>query len=305
VHFVHRRSPEPNALPLLLVHGWPGTFFEFSKVIEPLANPRAYGGNPKDAFDVVVASLPGYGFSQKPTSAGHGRIRTGHIFIELMKRLGYQRYGVQGGDIGRWIASTMALDDVEHVAGIHLNYCDGKPPNPADRNQGLTSEETRRIAIDKRGPDEIGYSQIQGSRPQTLGYALNDSPVGLAAWIVEKYRAWCDCHGDPESVFTKDELLTTVMIYWVTQTATSSARYYYEGYDIPEPPAVPLRARVTVPTACTVFPEEVLPFAPRSWAENLFNVQRFTFMPRGGHFAALEQPEMLVNDVRAFFAGLR
>ena len=306
LHFVHRRSPEPHALPLVLIHGWPGTFFEFSKMVEPLANPVAYGGSAEDAFDVVVVSLPGYGFSERPSRPGHSRARTARMFMDLMTRLGYDRYGVQAGDVGASVAVQMSLADKARVAGLHLNSCSGLPPDPDNPNAGLRSEEIERRSARSAyfSDEERGYQRIQGTRPQTLGYGLNDSPVGLAAWIVEKYRTWCDCGGDPETTFTKDELLTTVMIYWVTQTATSAARYYYEGMHIPEPPYVPVEGRVEVPTGCTVFPGE-LGFTPRSWAETRFNVQRFTFMPRGGHFAALEQPELLTDEVRAFFRDVR
>jgi microsomal epoxide hydrolase len=304
IHFVHRRSPEPNAFPIVMIHGWPGTFFEFSKMVEPLADPRSHGGRPEDAFNVVVVSLPGYGFSERPNRMGHSRERTGRIFIELMKRLGYTRYGVQAGDVGYAVATLMALADAEHMAGLHLNRCSGEPPNLKEPNAGLTPEEIRLKDEPRFGPDERGYANIQGTKPQTLGYALNDSPVGLAAWIVEKYRKWCDCNGDPENVFTKDELLTTVMIYWVTETATSAARYYYEGQHIPEPPYAPIPGFVKVPTGCTAFPGE-LGFTPRSWAETRFNVKRFTMMPKGGHFAALEQPVLLTDELRAFFRDLR
>ena len=305
IHFVHRRSPEANAIPLLMIHGWPSTFDEYSKVIEPLADPRRHGGDPKDAFHVVVVSLPGFGFSDKPTSMGHGRERTARILIELMQRLGYTRYGVQAGDLGGSVAFPMALDDPTHMAGLHLDRCAGEAPDTRNPDAGLTAEETRLKNIPKFGPDETGYQAIQGSRPQTLGYALNDSPVGLAAWIVEKFRAWCDCNGDPESVFTKDQLLTTITIYWLTQTATSSTRYYYEGRHLPELPFAPPRGRVMVPTACTAFAGDPQPFVPRSWAATYYNVQRFTMLPKGGHFPALEQPAALIDDVRAFFAGLR
>lgn len=314
IHFVHRRSPEPNAFPIVMLHGWPGTFFEFHKMVEPLADPGRHLGDPKDAFHVVVVSLPGYGFSERPSRMGHSRERTGKIFAELMKRLGYTRYGVQAGDVGYSVAAFMALNDAEHIAGLQLNRCSGAPPDPKNPDAGLSPQEltlqaqirTRREREPRStrpGGDGGGYMQIQGTKPQTLGYALNDSPVGLAAWILEKYREWCDCEGDPESVFTKDELLTTVMIYWVTETATSAARYYYEGQHIPEPPYAPLPGFITVPTGCAVFPGEGL--TPRSWAATRFNVQRFTIMPKGGHFAALEQPVLLTNEVRAFFRELR
>ena len=306
VHFIHRRSPEPDALPLMLIHGWPGTFFEFSKLIDRLADPVSHGGSAADAFHVVVPSLPGYGFSERPRRPGHSRARTARMFMEVMARLGYGRYGLQAGDVGASVAAQMALAARARVTGLHLNSCSGAPPDPDDPHAGLTAAEIERMR-DRRayfGDDERGYQLIQGTRPQTLGYGLNDSPVGLAAWIVEKYRTWCDCGGDPEAVFTKDELLTTVMIYWVTETATSAARYYYEGRHIPEPPYAPLDEYVAVPTGCTVFPGE-LGFSPRRWAETRFNVQRFTFMERGGHFAALEQPELLAGELRAFYRNRR
>lgn len=306
VHFVHRRSPEPGALPLMLLHGWPGTFFEFSKLIDRLADPVRHGGRAEDAFHVVVPSLPGYGFSERPRRPGHSRTRTARMFMEVMARLGYGRYGVQAGDIGASVALQMALADRDRMSGLHLNLCSGDPPDPDDPEAGLSPDEIERLR-DRRayfGEDERGYALIQGTRPQTLGYGLNDSPVGLAAWIVEKYRTWCDCGGHPETIFTKDELLTTVMIYWVTETATSAARYYYEGRHIPEPPYAPVERRVEVPTGCAVFPHE-LGFTPRSWAEARFDVRRFTYMERGGHFAALEQPELLAGELRAFFRDLR
>lgn len=306
VHFVHRESGAPDALPLVLIHGWPGTFFEFSKMVEPLADPAAHGGRPDDAFDVVVVSLPGYGFSERPRRQGHSRLRTARMFMELMSRLGYERYGVQAGDVGASVAVHMSINDQARVAGLHLNSCSGLPPDPDNPYEGVSADEIERRQERSAyfSDEERSYQRIQGTRPQTLGYGLNDSPVGLAAWIVEKYRTWCDCDGDPEAIFTKDELLTTVMIYWVTETATSAARYYYEGMHIPEPPYVPVEGRVEVPTGCTVFPGE-LGYTPRRWAETRFNVQRFTIMPRGGHFAALEQPGLLTDEVRAFFRSVR
>ena len=306
VHFIHRRSPEPDALPIMLIHGWPGTFFEFWKTVDRLADPVSHGGNAEDAFHVVVPSLPGYGFSERPRRMGHSRRRTARMFMEVMARLGYDRYGVQAGDVGASVAHNMAVYDADHVAGLHLNSCGGAPPDPDNPNAGLTAAELERMRERRAyfSDQERGYQRIQATRPQTLGYGLNDSPVGLAAWIVEKYRTWCDCGGDPEAIFTKDELLTTVMIYWVTETATSAARYYFEGQHIPEPPYVPPTDRVEVPTGCTVFPGE-LGFSPRSWAETRYNVQRFTYMERGGHFAALEQPELFSEELRAFYRDLR
>jgi pimeloyl-ACP methyl ester carboxylesterase len=304
IHFIHVKSPEPNAFPVVMIHGWPGTFYEFDKVIEPLADPRRFGGNPADAFHVVVVSLPGYGFSDHTREMGFSRVRIAKIFIELMRRLGYARYGVQAGDVGYAIAAYMGLNDPQHIAGLQLNRCNGTPPDPSNRDAGLTAEEIRLRDEPRFGPDETGYSQIQGSKPQTIGYALNDSPVGQAAWIVEKYHKWCDCHGDPENRYSKDDLITTVMIYWLTRTATSSARYYYEVRRLREHPQAPLPAKVTVPTGCSAFPAE-LGFTPRSWAEQYFNVTRFTMFPRGGHFPSLQAPDLFTNEVRDFFRSVR
>ena len=302
IHFVHRRSPEPGAFPLILTHGWPGTFAEFAKVIGPLTDPVAHGGRSEDAFHVVVPSIPGYGFSDRPPRLGYGRDRTGAIFAELMARLGYERYGAQGGDLGAGISRWLAANDAEHVAGLHLNLCSADPPDPADPTAGVPPEE---VALMRERAafwtdEERGYSHMHGTKPQTIGYSLNDSPVGLAAWIVEKYRSWCDCDGNPETRFSKDELLTTLTIYWVTETATSAARYYYEGRhggSAPEP------ARIEVPTACAAYPGEFR-FTPRRWLEARYNLVRFTMMPSGGHFAASEEPELFVEDLRRFFRDL-
>ena len=303
IHFVHRRSPEPDAFPLILTHGWPGTFAEFDKVIEPLTDPVAHGGRAEDAFHVVAPSIPGYGFSDRPPRLGYGRDRTGAMFAELMARLGYERYGAQGGDLGAGISRWLAANDAEHVAGLHLNLCTAGPPDPEDPTAGVPPEEI--ALMEERAAfwtdEERGYSHMHGTKPQTLGYSLNDSPVGLAAWIVEKYRSWCDCDGDPETRFSKDELLTTLTIYWATETATSAARYYYEGRhgaNAPDP------ARIEVPTACAAFPGEFR-FTPRRWLEARYNLVRFTMMPSGGHFAASEEPELYVDDLRAFFRYLR
>jgi epoxide hydrolase len=301
IHFIHRRSKEANALPLLITHGWPGSFVEFTKVIEPLTDPVKYGGRAEDAFDVVAPSLPGFGFSEKPRERGFDPTRMAAIEAALMARLGYARYGVQGGDWGSIISTRVALNDAAHVAGLHLNMCRTGPPPGANPNEGLTAAEVERLTRGEAWQnEETGYQRIQGTKPQTLGYALNDSPVGLAAWIVEKFRAWCDCEGNPETIFTKDELLTNITLYWVTQTATSSARIYYENAH-----AVPLAARrIETPTACADFPKEVI-WSPRRWMEARYNITRWTEMPRGGHFAAFEQPALFVDDVRAFFRGVR
>lgn len=303
VHFIHRRAADPDAFPLLIVHGWPGSFVEFHKIIEPLADPAGHGGQAADAFHLVIPSIPGYGFSDKPREAGYSPQRMAEIFARLMARLGYARYGAQGGDYGSLISRILGRIDAEHVAGIHLNLCTaGPPPGVADPTAGVPAAELEQMRERQAfwTDDERGYSAIQGTKPQTIGYALNDSPVGLAAWIVEKFRAWSDVNGDVESKFTKDELLTNVTVYWVTETPTSAARLYYELRH----PGFPAAGRVEVPTGCAAFPKEIS-FTPRRWLEAAYNLTHFTIMPRGGHFAALEEPELLIDDVRAFFRTVR
>jgi pimeloyl-ACP methyl ester carboxylesterase len=303
VHFIWRKSKERNAFPLLITHGWQGSFVEFTKIIEPLTDPVAHVGRAEDAFDVVIPSIPGYGFSDKPTRPGYTSTQVAAMEARLMARLGYARYGAQGGDVGALIAGPLAVDDAAHVAGIHLNMCLVQPPaNTTDVMAGLSpADQARMKRRQEFTAEETGYSLEQGTKPQTIGAVLNDSPVGLAAWIVEKFRTWCDCNGNPEPTFTKDELLTNIMVYWVTQTAASAARIYYENRH-----AGPAQygRRVEVPTACAQFSGE--PFwTPRPWVESRYHLTRWTEFPRGGHFAALEQPEALVGDVRAFFHDVR
>jgi pimeloyl-ACP methyl ester carboxylesterase len=290
---------------------------EFVKMIGPLTDPVRYGGRAEDAFHVVIPSIPGYGFSDKPLQPGYGRDEFAALFVKLMARLGYERYGLQGTDWGAGISTQMALTVPTRVAGLHLNTCDGgvrpDPPTLTD------AERADRENEDFFGSDESGYWRIMGTKPNTIGYALNDSPIGLAAWIVEKFRSWCDCAGNPETRFTKDVLLTNITIYWVTETARSTAQTYYENRHIHNgrpaalSPAWWRGRRVEVPTACAFFPKDVSrsedPTRPRQWlkgpANPRYNMTRFTQMPRGGHFPALEQPELLIDDVRAFFRDLR
>ena len=301
VHFVHQRSPSANAMPLVVTHGWPGSFVEFAGVIGPLADPAAHGGRAEDAFHVVAVSIPGYGFSAPPAGRGYSPEKMADIIAKLMARLGYTRYGAQGGDWGAIISRFIALNDASHVAGLHLNMCTAPAPPGPDPNAGVPAEEQAR-AQGKQNymVNERGYSQIQGTRPQTLGYGLNDSPTGLAAWIVEKLRSWSDSKGDVESRFTKDQILTNVMIYWVTQSITSSSRLYFESARA----AAPDTRRVEVPTACAAFPGEVV-LPPRKYVAARYNLTRWTEMPRGGHFAAWEEPQLFIDDVRAFFRDLR
>lgn len=298
LHFVHIKGKGQNPLPLILSHGWPGSFFEMYKIMGPLSDPASHGGDPQDAFDVVVPSLPGYGFSGPTRERGVTIARMAEIFVTLMHQLGYQRFAAQGGDWGSYITASLGRSYPDRVVGIHLNML----PMRAVASQEATNEEERRW-LERRAQwnrNEAGYSHIQGTRPQTLAYGLNDSPVGLAGWIVEKFRVWSDCHGEIESAFTKDELLTNIMIYWVTQTINSSTRLYYETTYQRDP----FDWRVEVPTAVAAFPAEI-PVPPRSLAQRTYNIQRWTEMTAGGHFAALEQPQALVEDIRAFFRPLR
>jgi pimeloyl-ACP methyl ester carboxylesterase len=298
IHFVHQRSPDPDAFPLLLTHGWPGSFVEFVDAIPRLVDPGAHGGSAVDAFHVVVPSLPGYGFSEVTRTRGWDITRIARAFAELMDRLGYARYGAQGGDWGAQVATRIGVLDRDHCAAIHLNMPIADPPaGPVD----LTEQDQADLAqIQRFTRDEGAYANEQMTKPQTLGAALNDSPAGLLAWIVEKFRTWSDCDGHPENVFTRDQLLTNVMTYWVTGTITSSARLYWEHRHGESNTA----DRVDVPTGVARYPKEVLPF-PRSWVERRYNVTHWAELPRGGHFAAMEQPDLFVDDVRAFFRTVR
>jgi pimeloyl-ACP methyl ester carboxylesterase len=301
IHFIHQRARNANAMPLVISHGWPGSFVEFTKIIPLLTDPAAHGGSANDAFHVVAISLPGFGFSGKPTERGYGPERIAGIVATLMARLGYTRYGLQGGDWGASVSRFAAINDASHVIGLHSNFClAGPPPGVKDPNEGVPPAELERArARQAFFETERGYFLEQSTKPQTIGYALDDSPAGLAAWIVEKFRSWSDSNGDVEKSFSRDDLLTNITLYWVTQTATSSARIYYENQRAPAAPR-----RVEVPTACAVFPKEIS-IPPRRWAEAQYNVTRWTEMPRGGHFAALEEPQLLADDVRAFFRALR
>ena len=301
VHFIHVRSKHENALPLVLAHGWPDSVFGFQKVIGPLTDPEAYGGSAEEAFHVVCPSMMGYGFSAKPSDRGWDVDRMGEVAAKLMAKLGYERYGAQGGDWGSAVTSWLGRNDSEHVVGIHVNLVGVGPPDDMENpDEGIPDWELKRWK-DRREwwEGENAYGRIQGTKPQTLGYGLNDSPAGLAAWIIEKWRTWSDTGGVIETRFTKDELLTNIMIYWVTASITSSTRIYYETFRDPAK-----RGRVEVPTAIAVFPAEIF-FSPRKWAESWYNVRQWTEMPRGGHFAAMEEPTLLVEDVRKFFRELR
>ena len=298
LHFWHVRGERKGAFPLLLIHGWPGSMFEFDRLIEPLTHPSHYGGRAEDAFDVVVPALPGFGFGGKPRERGWGISRIAAAFDSLMAHeLGYERYGVQGGDWGGIISSKMGSAHADHVAGVHLNFVFGQPPSP------LVTDEDKAVAAssDAFQAAETGYSAVQGTKPLSLAAAQADSPAGLAAWVVEKFRTWSDCDGDVESSFSKDTLLTNLMFYWAPNSVASAAAIYFEAR---RDPAGFVYGKVEVPTAVAVFPKEPWQ-ALRHWVEPRFNIVRWTRMPRGGHFAALEEPELLVNDVRTFFATVR
>ncbi|MEI7991217.1 MAG: epoxide hydrolase family protein [Actinomycetota bacterium] len=299
IHFLHVRSPEPNALPLVMTHGWPGSILEFHKVIGPLTDPRAHGGNPADAFHVVAPALPGYGFSGKPVATGWGVQHTAKAWGQLMRRLGYARYGAQGGDWGAITTTWIGRVDPEGCLGLHINMPIALPT--AEDMANLTPRELDGLAAMKYYNDhDSGYSKQQSTRPQTLGYALVDSPVGQMAWIVEKFFQWMDCDGHPENVLTKDELLDNVMLYWLTAAGASSARLSWESFASslsPDP--------VTVPSGMSIFPREI--FRPsRRWAERIYtDIRHWNELDKGGHFAAFEQPEQFVNEVRTFFGHVR
>lgn len=299
IHFIHARSPHETAMPLIITHGWPGSIVEFHKVIEPLVNPTAHGGNAADAFHVVCPSLPGFGFSAKPTTTGWGVDRIAKAWVALMDRLGYARYGAQGGDWGSAVTSSLGALDPGHCLGIHITLAMGSLPKVEGKP---TSQEARALEGIKHYTDwDSGYSKQQSTRPQTLGYGLTDSPTGQAAWILEKFWAWTDCDGHPENVLGRDELLDNVMLYWVTATAASSARLYWESFR----PGSRALDKITVPTGVAVYPKEIVT-PVRHWMEDRYtDIRHWREMPKGGHFAAFEQPALFVEDVRAYFRTLR
>ncbi|MFD8724555.1 epoxide hydrolase family protein [Streptomyces sp. NPDC059629] len=312
VHFAHIRSPEPDATPLVVTHGWPGSIVEFLDIVGPLTDPAAHGGDPADAFHVVLPGIPGYGFSGPTAEPGWEAGRVAGAWAELMHRLGYERFGAQGGDWGAMISRELGRAHPGRIIGVHLNLLPGAQQNtePTDGELAALGPEERADVLEswhrwERWTREgTGYSALQSTRPHTLGYALTDSPVGQLAWIVEKFQAWTDSDELPEEAVDRDRLLTDVMLYWLTGTAASSARLYYERAHATGPrtarPAEPSAA----PTAVAVFPAEIQrPLRHR--AERTENIVRWTEFDRGGHFAAMEEPDLLVGDVRAFFRQLR
>jgi pimeloyl-ACP methyl ester carboxylesterase len=298
IHFVHVRSPEADALPLVITHGWPGSFVEFHKVVGPLADPAAHGGDPADAFHVVCPSLPGYGFSDRPARHGWDVHRIARVWAELMGRLGYRRYGAQGGDWGAAVTTSLGHQDADHLAGIHLNMPVAFP-DPASMGDLTEAEQATLAALAHYDQWDSGYSKQQSTRPQTLGYGLVDSPAGQCAWIVEKFWSWTDCDGDPLNVLTRDELLDNVMLYWIPGTGASSGRLYWESFRHFD------REPVAVPTGCSIFPKEVIR-SSRRWVEQRFSdLRHWHELDKGGHFAAFERPDTFVDEVRAFFRLVR
>jgi pimeloyl-ACP methyl ester carboxylesterase len=298
IHFLHVRSPHEDALPLVITHGWPGSVVEFHKVIGPLTDPTAHGGDASDAFHVVAPSLPGYGFSDKPTTTGWGVPKIGAAWAELMPRLGYDKYVAQGGDWGAMVTTAIGIQDPENCLGIHLNMPIAMPDPETMTN--LTEAEKQALAgIQHYQEWDSGYSKQQSTRPQSLGYGLVDSPAGQAGWILEKFWSWTDCDGHPENVLSRDELLDNVMLYWLEGNGASSARLYWESFRTPS------TDQVHVPTACSIFPKEILRTS-RRWAEKRFtNLVHWNELSKGGHFAAFEQPETFVDEVRAGFRHAR
>jgi len=305
IHFIHVRSPHPDALPLVMTHGWPGSIVEFIKVIGPLSDPSAYGGDRADAFHVVSPSLPGYGFSDKPQRPGWGVERIAAAWAELMARLRYERYGAQGSDWGTSISACIGQRDGDHVAGIHLAP-PLAPPDPATFDDLTDAEQAALDSLEQAAEWESGYSTEHATRPQTIGYALADSPVALCAWIVEKFWAWTDCDGHPENVLTRDELLDNLMLYWLPRTGASSARLYWESIrQVNDVISGTVHDVVDVPTGCSIFPKE-LQRPSRRWAEKRFrDIRHWNELDRGGHFAAFEQPELFVDELRSFFRQVR
>jgi pimeloyl-ACP methyl ester carboxylesterase len=297
-HVLHARSSHAHALPLVMTHGWPGSIVEFLEVIEPLTEPQRHGGDARDAFHVVCPSLPGYGFSAKPAAPGWGVERIARAWAALMAQLGYQRYVAQGGDWGAAVTTALAPIDPDHCAAIHLNMPTARPDR--DTMNDLTAAEQRALDDLKIHRDwGTGYSTQQRTRPQTLGYGLVDSPVGQAAWILEKFWAWTDCDGHPENVLTRDQLLDNVMLYWLTGSGASSARLYWESF------AGGNLDEITTPTGCSIFPREIFRCS-RRWIEKRFtNLIYFNEPGKGGHFAAFEQPELFVAELRSCFATMR
>jgi pimeloyl-ACP methyl ester carboxylesterase len=313
IHFIHVRSRHPNAMPLLITHGWPGSVLELVKAIGPLTDPTAFGGRPEDAFDVVIPSMPGYGFSTRPTETGWGPDHIARAWDILMKRIGYTRYVSQGGDWGSVVADAMARQAPAGLLGIHVNMPATVPADvatamndgdPAPAGLSVT-EKAAFESLSTFFKKNAGYGAMMATRPQTVGYGLSDSPVGLAAWMYDKFAQWTDSGGEPERSLTKDQMLDDITLYWLTNSAVSSARLYWEN-DNNNFNAVEQRtAAISIPVAVTVFPGEIYR-APKSWTQRAYsNLIYFHEVDKGGHFAAWEQPDLFAAELRAAFRSLR
>jgi len=305
IHFVHERARHGQGIPLILTHGWPSTFIELLPLVPFLTDPKGHGID-GPAFDVVIPSLPGYGFSDRPAQVRVNYLHVAGLWHRLMSGLGYERYGAQGGDFGAGIATFMALKDPEPMIGVHLSNLEITPYTGPEARPLSAAERTYLERSQAFWQEESGYKAIQSTKPQTLAYGLSDSPAGLAAWILEKWRSWADSRGDLDGRFSRDFLLTTVTLYWVTQTIASSMRDYYDNDNKRFRVTIGPEQFVNVPTGIAVFANNFVDEGtpPREWAERLYNVRRWTPMPRGGHFAPVEQPELLARDIIAFFGGL-
>lgn len=300
IHFIYQKGKGPNPIPLVLTHGWPDSFFRMYKIIPMLTDPARFGKDPADSFDVIVPSFPGFGFSDKPTKPGLNLGRTAELWHALMTNvLGYPRYAAAGGDGGAAVSELLGQKYPDSLIGVHLTDMGFQARMNADPKTFSKAEQKYMEQMEQMGMQEGAYAMVQGTKPQSLAYGLNDSPVGLAAWIVEKFRSWSDCDGDVEKSFTKDELLTNIMIYWVTDSIGSAMRGYYEET---KTSSYKPGGRVNVPVGMAVFPKDNPP--PREFAERGLSIHRWTEMLHGGHFAALEEPEALANELREFFRPL-
>jgi len=308
IHFIHERGRGPKPMPLIMTHGWPWTFWDLQKVIRPLTDPASFGGDPADAFDVVVPSLPGFGFSTPLAVPGVNFSRTAELWMKLMQQeLGYRRFAAQGGDFGAFVTAQLGHKHADSVLGIHIHLA-----GPLGMITGGMPDDSMFGPGEEHWPaqnalffdQESAYSRLQSTKPQTLAYGLNDSPAGLCAWLLEKRRRWSDCGGDVETRFSKDDLLTGATIYWVTESFGTSDRFYAEARRNPWTPAHDRKPVVQAPTAVLLFDKDIVKL-PRRWAEGYYNLQRWNVAPVGGHFVPIEEPEILVNDLRAFYRELR
>lgn len=302
VHFIHERGKGPNPMPIILTHGWPDSYLRYQKIIPLLTDPASHGGDPEDAFDVIVPSLPGFGFSGRPTKSGVNNFQVSEMWVKLMTtELGYTKFAAAGGDIGSGVTRYLASNHPELLFGIHLTDIG------IIRDLMTLSDHTKlgeeELRYKKNAAEWIaqegGYMTVQSTRPQTLAYGLSDSPAGLAGWMIEKFRAWSDCKGNLQQRFTEDELITHIMIYWVTNTVGSAAHMYYENSH-----SLPPLGYIEVPTGIALLPADILS-PPKAWAMRNLNVTRWTSLPRGGHFTAMEEPELIARDIRDFYRPLR